>query len=303
MKLLKLYERVRLYLATHKKLSFILSHGGLHLAVLIVILIGIIFFSVDIVLGSRREYTVTDLVISESNCRSGYIDTLQIVIEPHSNKWFVEHYSMRVNGAFSLSELPEMSHEKENAMIIETTGLLHFNYGTRAIATTTDKDYDDYKVFGITRGDTVGNRIVTKAWTDVHPIYASVSGFTGHTIGSPYHMFKINIRLDGLIPRFNDGSSVVVNLAGDNNRDDVISFDHVYPTPTDVEFNRVVWRGKEDMERILSVGGIFVDARDVRLAYKAERMNLLYNILLGALIAFALDIIVQLIYKWRKLKA
>lgn len=295
----KLYGKIKHYLATHKKLSFILSHGGVHLALLLVLAVIIIVITVDVVMYSRREYAITDLEIKGLEGEKYRLDTLQITLSPKADEWLMEKYNLKVSGAFS----PEDSMTIYNSeKVIETSGQLHFNYGSRAFATTEDKTVGDFEIFGISKGDTVGNRVVTRAWPSLTPIYAASSAFTGKTSGSPYHMFKIKINITGLTPSFGDESFIAVDLAGDGNRDNVIVFDHVYPQPTLTELNLVIWKGREGLESVMRAGEIFVDARDVRLAYEAERMNLLYNILLGTFIAFALDIIIQLIYKWRRLK-
>lgn len=60
------------------------------------------------------------------------------------------------------------------------------------------------------------------------------------------------------------------------------------------------YSGREVVESVLR-SGLYIEAHNVTEAYVADRLYILYTVLLGTLIAFALHIIVQLIYKWRRL--
>lgn len=80
----------------------------------------------------------------------------------------------------------------------------------------------------------------------------------------------------------------------------VKTFNHVYPTPSYYGIGRVEYNGRDVLNAIRE-GGIYVDAEDNVKAKNSADIFLLYSILAGTLIAFMIDIVVILIYKWRRL--
>ena len=80
-----------------------------------------------------------------------------------------------------------------------------------------------------------------------------------------------------------------------------IVIDNIIPKPTDMNLQYIQYKGK-DVEKVFEQGGIYFTATDKLKQAKANRMEFLWTVLIGIIIAFALDIIVHLILKWRKLK-
>lgn len=75
----------------------------------------------------------------------------------------------------------------------------------------------------------------------------------------------------------------------------------VIPEPTTLTINEIVYKGKE-LANVLSQKGIYISGVDPIKKDEVDQKNLKYTVFLGTIIAFMLDIIVQLILKWRKLK-
>lgn len=75
----------------------------------------------------------------------------------------------------------------------------------------------------------------------------------------------------------------------------------VIPEPTELTIENIIYRGK-DIERVFEQGGVYMTAVDNIKKVHADRMEFLWTVLIGTIIAFALDIIIQLILKWRKLQ-
>lgn len=80
-----------------------------------------------------------------------------------------------------------------------------------------------------------------------------------------------------------------------------IIIEKIEPKPTTQTMNEIVYKGKE-LEQVISQQGIYVSGVDPIKKDSAERKNLYLTVAFGTIIAFMLDIIVQLILKWRKLK-
>lgn len=73
------------------------------------------------------------------------------------------------------------------------------------------------------------------------------------------------------------------------------------PEPTSITINEIVYKGKE-LANVLSQKGVYISGVDPIKKDEVDQKNLKYTVFLGTIIAFMLDIIVQLILKWRKLK-
>ena len=74
----------------------------------------------------------------------------------------------------------------------------------------------------------------------------------------------------------------------------------VFPTPTEITLENIIYDGK-NVEKVFEQGGVYVTAVDPVKKAHANRMEFLWTVFIGVTLAFALDIIVQLILKWRKL--
>lgn len=77
--------------------------------------------------------------------------------------------------------------------------------------------------------------------------------------------------------------------------------DKVFPKPTKHNLNEIVYTG-EELKKVIQQHGIYVSGIDPEKEEIVEKKNLFSTVLLGTIIAFMLDIIVQLVLKWRKLK-
>ena len=75
----------------------------------------------------------------------------------------------------------------------------------------------------------------------------------------------------------------------------------IIPEPSEKNMSEVIYKGKE-LQSVLKQGGIYIAGEDPIKRADMEKWNVFYTVLLGTIIAFILDIIVQLVIKWRKLK-
>lgn len=76
---------------------------------------------------------------------------------------------------------------------------------------------------------------------------------------------------------------------------------YVFPEPDIVTPFYLEYSNSKSVQRIIDNKGVYLVYEDVVARNKANRISLQYSILIGAIIAFMLDIIVNLILKWRRL--
>ncbi len=400
MKTPKFYKPVIHFLAHHKKLSLILSHGGMHLAVLVVLTIVITVFSIQIHLMSKRDYVVTTYILEDTKDES-IVTGLKFYSFPMSikkdNLSYFEHSIT--------AELQPTYTELEQLGLADITPYIHTSYTDKKLRFTKDyfeiwhsiinevpdslfysllyipngetrpqsmlwlndslnnlkarsKFYKDnydspnineclatlqrtlplkrniafndtateknirlvgymHKVFGgyVTNNATVYEDSSITMIPLKTPIGLEITGsrprISGHSFkfqgnfwgkhdGNPYYMGRLIFNIKNY--RLDDNSVIVLDFTpAPEKASSVIAFDRIYPEPTEMFVNKVEYRGKKAVEQAIR-SGIYIEARDVTEAYRSERLYVLYSVLLGTFIAFALDIIIQLIYKWRRLK-
>lgn len=77
--------------------------------------------------------------------------------------------------------------------------------------------------------------------------------------------------------------------------------DKILPQPTISNLKWIVYEG-EELKSVIQQGGIYISGVDPEKEEIIEKKNLFSTVLIGTIIAFMLDIIVQLVLKWRKLR-
>ena len=95
------YTIVRTFLAKHKRLSLILSHGGLHLFVFICLCIVMTYMTIEIDKSSKKTIHSFDIEITD-DCDNYELYQLQLKIKPKSRiKLDIKHnYLFSINGKF-----------------------------------------------------------------------------------------------------------------------------------------------------------------------------------------------------------
>lgn len=80
-----------------------------------------------------------------------------------------------------------------------------------------------------------------------------------------------------------------------------IQITNIFPQPTYWSVNEIEYRGKEKIAEVLENQGLIFYGINYAKKANSERKVFLYTILLGAVLAFLFDVIVNLIIKWKKL--
>ena len=104
----------------------------------------------------------------------------------------------------------------------------------------------------------------------------------------------------------------------DDNFDDMIMFDfnpfcsekelhdpiqitNIFPQPNLIIANMVAYKGKDKVQEVLDNGGVIFSGIAYNQKDMADRNVFLCTVLLGAALAFLLDVIVDLVIKWKNL--
>lgn len=296
----RLYNTTRKFLANHKKTSLFLSHGALHIIVLFILLISTIWMGWNIYKSSIPNAVVIDtsfkFLDDENLAAKSPITELKLNIRPGDQTDIVEIDINISHSNDSIDELPTVDISRVIWTWDNYYPMNDFNYRLNDI----QGNYQDYHESVKVKERKTGFSI---EWNKYWMFGLSNCSTNGNLLGGgdykPYYstFFKIDCGVFNL----RESSEINVDLSNPRDPYEIITFDKIIPTPSQIGINKFSYKGKSAVESVLSNGGFYFDAKNTKKAYSAERRNLICNILLGTLIAFMLDIIIKLIYKWRRL--
>jgi len=140
---------------------------------------------------------------------------------------------------------------------------------------------------------------ITNNWEGDNPYFACFYGF--HALPGTYDLDDNSV----IMITYNKYPYKEQGLYWSGSKDDMfleapMSIESIYPQPTELTLQNIVYRGK-DVEKVFEQGGIYVTAVDPLRKAEADKRVFGLTVLIGILLAFALDIFVQLVIKWRKL--
>lgn len=75
----------------------------------------------------------------------------------------------------------------------------------------------------------------------------------------------------------------------------------IHPTPNQISPDIIGYIGNESVREVLDNGGVYMQLYDIKAKAKAEKSLLWGSVLIGLLFGILLDIIVELLHKWKKL--
>lgn len=292
------YNNIRNYLFQHKKLPLFLSHGAIHLTVLILLLILTGWLGYNIYKMSIKNFIVIDTSIKfqEEKANENFpLRHFEMKIKAHPTENIDTVFMKGI--FFSIDDVNFKYSDIRDKQVVWTwinnypNSILWYNYTgsnitkgyedhiTTELLTngfkTTFKDYSTYSLANI---NTNGNLM---AENDLNPYYCALIRFS-----------QDYVDLDSL-------SSITIDLSKSKGSNTIITFDKILPEPSEIGINSISYEGKDKVEEILKNGQIFFEAKDTMKAYRADKYYLLFSVLIGTLIAFCIDIIIKLIYKWR----
>lgn len=132
------------------------------------------------------------------------------------------------------------------------------------------------------------------------PIWGTVTGhiFSDENNRSPY--YRIYLRLNMDISESLMGEEIGLHYSDITNQS-TLNILNVFPQPNIVRPDYIGWCGKEKIQEVSSTLGILIFFEDLNRKAQTDRDVFLCTVLLGTALAFLLDIIVNLIIKWRNL--
>lgn len=80
-----------------------------------------------------------------------------------------------------------------------------------------------------------------------------------------------------------------------------LKINYIFPEPDEMNFSKIVYNTQEKMKKICKNGGVLIQAEDIELTNRRNHLAFIYSILLGAVVAFWIDVLIHLIVKWRNL--
>lgn len=131
-------------------------------------------------------------------------------------------------------------------------------------------------------------------------IWGTVTGhiFSDENNRSPY--YRIFLKLDMSIGESLSGQEIGLCFSDITNKS-ALNILNVFPQPNIVKPDFIGWRGKEKIKEISLNSGVLLFFEDLNRKAETDREVFLCTVLLGTALAFLLDIIVNLIIKWRNL--
>ncbi len=301
-KRIRFYTKLKYFLSRHNKTALFLSHGGLHLVVLVVLIVICVLLGMSVYDSTNKKLFIVE-------CGKDYVDAAISV----SHK--LDYYSLKIsrrakNSDFFVLEtnhiesesvpsdkkylwtynvnVPRVKYSIHGRIDAGKSPTIHPTYKKNGFKVLFDKSWEAYDMPLLT----TGNLIREPQRFDLNPYYNV--------------MFKTKQDYYDLKDSLAKGSSfacpeISVDLTNPT-AESVIVFENIYPKPDEVSVNKFSFKGKESVERVLKNGGFYFEAKDKAKSYDAEMLVTTMSVFMGTIIAFCLDIMIQLIYKWRRLK-
>lgn len=326
----KLYIKSRQYLASHKRLALFLSHGGLHIALLVLLLVGVVLMANDLRVSSKNVPVILDFELGDSTVKSK-LTNFWLMVDVGKNDNTCTAYSAHAvfgDKWFETAAPPFMPYIK----VRMNSGAYHKSFHIK------DKDGADLQLkgdFGIRKFEVnqeFADSMVIDSSDLSRTLFSWNSDLSNNRISAagsvkneswknnPYYSLYIRFHynpkeIDGhILPMSTDSlnlnkaepfeTQIKIRFEMDKfemNQPRMVAYKSIQPSPSKVGLDYIVYDDPTQIRDILN-NGIYIEAEDVALARKAERHAFLFSVLLGTLIAFMLDVIVNLILKWRRLR-
>jgi len=320
-----IYNRIIKYLSKHKAIALFFSHGGLHLVVLCILIISAFLLYIKVEGYNKQTFRQMNIHISDT-LRNHKVTDIYLYknMEPRENSmskttyfgdFFLSLNYERIGNKNVKHRLPYDSVKNDSTNIVSKVIIAGDRYG-KEIRNNPPKEQIAYrhhknnKIIAVEHVIQKTNKEVEHYYTSVqeHYSYHYLISSTGQNVlknwddDNPYYCFWIGINIDNPIDLCEKANiEILFNPISNPLKGQPVIPDKVIPVPSEITTRGIVYKGKENVESVLKQGGIFVSGVDPAKKAKADKAQLLYTVLMGTIIAFALDVFVQLIIKWKKL--
>lgn len=337
----KLYHDSIKWLSSHKWPAFFLAHGGIHILLLIGCIIGAFFMYNEIQSYNKRTFRQFSFRIEGDTLHNYNLSHVSMhIVRATNNNDKKLGYIEGINYHFKYGERRD-SISPLNTLVCNIKPYEGLNVDAIQKITLCFDDSTFFESIppqkeGIKRPEDITNHETAKfggdyyeskiksshyhAFTADDPIKEDKIAFTGPNItnnwedNNPYLCCFYGIHAVPGSYNLDDNSIIIIqynhypymegpNSTGSQNDMFVeapMTVESIYPQPTELTIENIIYRGK-DVEKVFEQGGVYVTAVDPIKKANGDRMEFLWTVLIGTIIAFSLDIIVQLVIKWRKL--
>lgn len=315
----KVYKWSLSVLSKHKLLALVLSHGGIHIIVMVLCILGIILLYNEIMsynVAKFNQIVYTFYGDSLKNYKLNYLSFKKdIAPRPANtyNKGDIEidygfkRDSIVKNNKNVIVEFEGKAYECDLASKIE-----YYSINEREDTIYNKKQKQKIKKRYIEEYNKISNH--HKIYYSYSPLSDSVHIFSRRTDANdplkewasinPYHCMWIGLYFK-CKPELNNSSNIriVYNKISESSQGirQPITLDNVYPQPTSITITDIVYSGKE-LETVIKQGGIYITGLDPERKREVDKIGVIYSVLIGTIAAFMLDVIVHLIIKWKNLK-
>lgn len=301
-----------------KQIAQILSHGGVHLLLFVALFfiimklfklstteVGPQYHEVDINFKSSVQYIYISADISSDSTLSqtGYSQRIYIRYMPYKDTIEHEKSKLPYSTAINVSRYPHSAKWafSDNIQTLDRQDTVFF------------KDYA-CKLYGKS-DSTLNVEFYSGDTTYLYTPFPKLQHFSVYSDellapnskgNNPYYYFFLRLGLDIDMKKIENSSSGIGIYFGDFARNGsnvrqnkALKIQYVFPEPDRVTNGAFLYHSSEAIQRVISNGGIIVQAEDIALKNKGDKESFIYAILLGAIIAFWIDVFVNLIIKLR----
>jgi len=321
----RLYRGIAHILTNHKRLAIFLSHGGVHLTLLTIFFVLAIWMIADVARNNiatfnqtvytfygdtLKNYKLSTIKMkSDLSRRSGNIYNPNDMILEYGYKRDINADSLRIVNLF---KNPRIRGDYDLISVV------HVIVDNETPVKTFNKPYTKYHR---TKNKQVYNSIKHTSHNKYYYARSSIEDSTHYFVYSfygkdvlkewnklnPYFKFWIGINMECKY-EIDDDSEITIVFDNSNNKqkgeciNEPLNIEEIIPTPTIRTTSEIKYKGKEKINEVIKNGGIYVSALDPEKKAETDKRQLLYSVFAGTFIAFCIDIFVQLIIKWRKIK-
>lgn len=326
----RLYAKMRDYLASHKRVALFLSHGGLHVVVLLCLIACFCLMAYSLSQSTKSEPIVIDFEFGDRSLQSKLTNFFLLVDADLQNNskisfsLYTAYHDTWYNHTRNRQYEPYIK-----TRINKRTQIRRFTHNIDSVNTKVfEGDFGELR-FAL-KGESADSLIINSSdYSRTHVAYRdniaenkiSFSGSLSNDswIKNPYYSLFIRFHYNPLLvhesvlPMSTDSleldssnpfpSKIKIIFKMDKfdmEHPQLVSYTTIQPTPSKVGFDYVLYDNPVMLREILN-NGIYIEAENVAMARKVERKAFLFSVLMGTVIAFMLDVIITLILKWRRL--
>ena len=299
-KVIHYYTSFLNWLSRHKGVPRFFAHGGLHLLFLLLCILGGIYLYGEIDRYNQRTLRQFSFRIDGDTMGNYKLSHLEIYVFKDERIPTVDN----IRYIFQLGYKDSLNYKTEECKLDPYKGKKID--AVHKISLVAEEKQKSESYWWFTNDDDIKKdnieyslRNLTNNWEGDNPYFCCFYGI--HAIRGSYNLDSTSKIVILYNPFPYDEHSTELNSHNDLYEKPPMTIEKIYPQPTFMDLNVIVYNGR-DVEYVLDQGGVYVTAIDPDKKNHADRMEMLWTVLLGTIIAFSLDIIVQLILKWRKLK-